>query len=288
MPAALKYAIVLLVALGLLLWLADVAWRRSTAALQSRLVASAAPVPAASYHETDLEGLPQVVARYFRTVLRDGQPLVTRARVHWTGEFNMGSPGADRWVPFTAVQDFVPGAPGMVWDARMRMAPGLSVRVRDGFVDRIGSMYGAVLAVYPVVDRQGTPDMAVASLQRYLAEATWLPTALLPAMGVSWQAIDEGRARATINAGEVRASVEFAFGADGLVTTMSVPDRVYDDGRTTPARHPWQGRHLQWGQFDGMVVPSDSVVEWQLPTGTYPYWRGRPAEVEYAYADTQP
>jgi hypothetical protein len=78
--------------------------------------------------------------RYFRTVLRDGQPIIQRARIAWVGEFNMGKQGADKWVPFTAVQEFLPGAPGMVWDARMAMAPGVAVRVRDSFVDGAGSM----------------------------------------------------------------------------------------------------------------------------------------------------
>lgn len=33
-----------------------------------------------------------------------------------------------------------------------------------------------------------------------------------------------------------------------------------------------------------MQLPADAVVEWQLPEGAFPYWRGRPLEIEHEYA----
>lgn len=264
--------------------LAGLRWKSATDGMRARLKAGARSTPAATFSERDLEGLPPPVARYFSAALNDGQPLITHARITWTGEFNMGQPGADKWAPFSAVQDFAPAAPGMVWDARIRMTPGVSVRVRDGFVEGEGSMHGAVLGLVTVVDKAGTPDMAAAALQRYLGEAVWLPTALLPSQGVSWSAIDESRALATMTGGATTTSVEFRFGADGLVASIFVPDRLYDDGKNPPSVHPWQGRNLRYVPMHGMMVPDDSVVEWLLPQGAYAYWRGRPTAIDYEYA----
>lgn len=263
---------------------AGLRWKSVTDGMRARLEAGARPTPVASYSERELEGLPPPVARYFRVALRDGQGIISHARVTWSGEFNMGAPGADRWAPFTAVQDFAPMAPGMVWDARIRMAPGVSVRVRDGFVEGEGSMHGAVLGLITVVDKAGTPDMASAALQRYLGEAVWLPTALLPSQGVAWTAIDQSRARASITGGGTAASVEFRFGADGLVESVFVPDRLYDDGKNPPSAHPWRARNLRYVDTHGVMVPADSVVEWLLPQGVYAYWRGRPVSIEYDHA----
>jgi hypothetical protein len=218
------------------------------------------------------------VARFLRTVLRQGEPMPRHVRIDWAGEFNLGRPGADRWMPFTATQDFVPGAPGFVWDARIRVA-GIPVRVRDGFVDGEGSMLGQVLGLVTVVDRHGSEALAVAALQRYLGEAIWLPAALLPAAGVRWQAIDEQRARATICGGASSATLEFRFGADGRVESVYAEARTYDDGRNPPSQHPWQARVLRYGQLDGVTVPLEAVVEWLLPGGTHAYWRGRPLRI---------
>ena len=83
---------------------------------------------------------------------RHGRIAIRRARISWRGEFNMGTPGHDQWKAFTATQTFVPGAPGFVWDARIAMAPGVPVFVRDAFVDGRAAMTGTVLSLIPVVN----------------------------------------------------------------------------------------------------------------------------------------
>jgi len=259
------------------LWAARRRWDAATAALRGRLLADAAP-QAGVFAAAMLDGLPAPVARYLRAVLRDGQPMPRHVRIDWAGEFNMGRPGNDRWVPFTARQDFVPGAPGFVWDARMRTA-GIVVNVRDGLVDGEGSMLGRLLGLATVVDRRGGEAMAVAALQRLLGEAVWLPAALLPAAGVQWQAIDERRALATLVGGTARATLEFRFGTDGMVESVYAASRSYDDGRNPPSQHPWQARLLRYGQVDGATVPVEAVVEWLLATGAHAYWRGRPLRI---------
>ena len=248
------------------------------AAARRRWEAAGAAPGCAVFAANSLDGLPAPVARYLRAVLRDGQPIPRHVRIDWAGEFNMGKPGRDRWVPFTARQDFVPGAPGFVWDARMRMG-GVAVLVRDGFVDGEGSMLGRLLGLATVVDRRGGEAMAVAALQRCLGEAIWLPTALLPGQRVQWQAIDERRAQATVVAGPARATLEFRFGADGMVESVHAASRTYDDGRNPPSQHPWQARVVRYGQVDGATVPVEAVVEWLLPSGAFAYWRGRPLRI---------
>lgn len=251
-------------------------WDAATAGLRDRLLAC--PAPRSIFGAPLLAALPAPVARYLRAVLRDGEPIPRQVRIDWAGEFNLGKLGADRWVPFTARQYFVPAAPGFVWEARMRML-GLTVDVRDSFVDGEGAMLGRLLGMATVVDRRGGDDLAVAALQRYLGEAIWLPAALLPAAGVQWQAIDAQRARATIEAGAISATLEFRFGADGRVESVHAASRTYDDGRSAPSQHPWQARVLRYGEVDGATVPVEAVVEWLLPTGAFAYWRGRPLRI---------
>jgi hypothetical protein len=272
------------VALLLALWWSARRWGNATTTLVARLRVAPTPPRPPAYSTAELTGLPPPVARYFRSVLRDGQPIIKRARVTWQGEFNMGKPGQpENWKPFTATQEFVPGAPGFVWDARIAQAPGLAVFVRDGFVDGGGSMQGAILGLITVVDARGTPTLAAGALQRYLGEATWFPTALLPGQGVTWTPIDDTRARATLTGAGITVSLEFRFDADGLSTGVFTPERYYDDGKNPPHPLPWQARNLRWEERHGIKIPAESVVEWLFPAGPFAYWRGKPVEVEYEY-----
>lgn len=257
-------------------------WQAATDRVLAALRSQEAPASAA-YSEADLAELPPPVARYFRHVMREGQPIITHARITWEGQFNMGRPGSDNWRPFTAVQEFVPGAPGFVWNARISMLPGLPVFVRDSFVGGLGSMRGAVLGLISVVDSEGTPTLASGALQRYLGEAAWLPTALLPRQGVSWTAIDDTRAKATLTAGATTVSLEFRFDAQGRNVSVFAPDRFYDDGKGEPVARPWEAENLQFGEHEGVTAATESVAQWHLPSGTFGYWRGRPTRIEYRY-----
>jgi hypothetical protein len=171
-------ALVLVIAAGVLA-LAAYRWRSQTDDLVGRLTRGAAPGPRPAFSLAELEGLAAPVARYFRAVLRDGQPLVRNVRLTQTGEF-LVRPTPDGWRPFTATQHCTAQPAGFVWDARIRMAPGLSIRVRDAFVNGAGSMRASVLGLFTMLNVKGTPDIAAGALHRYLAEAVWFPTALLP------------------------------------------------------------------------------------------------------------
>ena len=254
-------------------------WRSASNRLTADLLAATRSHPTTVDFGHELNTLPPVVARYFRTALRDGQPMIARAHVTWRGEFNMGKPGRDKWRAFTAEQDFNPAAPGFVWNARIQFAPAIPVFVRDSFVVDRASMRGAIFGVVPVVNAQPSPDLASGALQRYLGECAWLPTALLPSQGVTWAALDDTRAIAAIAAGTTRVSLEFRFNADALPVSIFAPARMMDDGAGQMVPRPWEARIQSFTQQNGMTIPARATAVWHLPGGDFEYWRGTPERV---------
>lgn len=263
------------------------AWGRSrwdglTRDLESRLLAAQRAPPVSRYREAELDGLPPPVQRYFRAVLRDGQPIVTGATMRHAGRFNLGET-ADRWVPFTSRQRVVTQRPGFVWDARMPMAPGLVVHVHDAYVDGQGLLRPAIAGLVPLGEQRGGGDIASGELMRFFAEAAWYPTALLPSQGVRWQAVDERSARATLVDGPVTLTLTFGFDADGLMSTVRADARGRTvDGRSVPT--PWEGRWSGHQRLHGMVVPMRGEVAWLLPEGDKPYWRGTVTALDHEFA----
>jgi hypothetical protein len=155
------------------------------------------------------------------------------------------------------------------------------------FLTGQGSMRGKIAGLITVVDAAQTPQLSTAALQRHLGEAIWFPTALLPSQGVRWEPIDDSRSRATLSSDGVTASVEFHFGADGLVEVAMVPDRLFDNGKSPPVARPWRARVLGWREFEGMKLPAQAVAEWVLDSGVYAYWRGSPVAVTLTPQTTQ-
>lgn len=268
---------VLLVAGGLaaaafIVVVGNLRWRAGTAALVARLRRDASAGASALPAPEGLDRLPPPVARYLRAVLPERPAAIVYARLEQRGEFLL-HPEPDGWRPFVATEHFTVPA-GFVWDARIRMVPGVAVLVRDGFVAGQGSMAASVMGVREVVAVEATPAIGAAALQRYLAEAVWMPTALLPGGGVVWTPLGPATARATLTAGATTVSVDFHFGEDGLVEGIYTAARERDtgDGRTEPT--PWQGHFSRYELLGGFRIPTRGDVEWRLPDGAQPYWRG--------------
>lgn len=272
-------AVLFAAALGLVAG-GNLRWHRISKRMVTRLEdegRAIAPPPA--FRADGLDSVPAPVAAYFRAAIREGRAPIRGAHITQEGSFLL-SPKTGGWQPFTAIQDIATLPAGFLWDARIRMGPGVSVRVRDGFVGGTGAMRANLLGVITVASVEGTPEMAQGELLRYLAEGVWVPTALLPSAGVRWTAIDDSSARATLRSGETEVSLDFFFGNDHLVTRIYTALRPYtQDGESVPT--PWQGRFAEYAERDGATIPLYGEVEWLLPAGPQLYWRGRVLSISY-------
>jgi len=255
---------------------------RQHAALGTSLVGSARPIEGPVDLSSELAGLPDPVWRYFETVLADGQPYVRSAVLHQTGEFRMDEDGS--WHPFTATQWVAVDPPGFVWDATIEMAPFVSARVVDAYHHGTGFLRARLLGLVTVAEPEPGPDLDEGELMRYLAEAVWVPTALLPASGVAWRSVDDHTAAAKLSHAGTTVSLLFSFDEQGLVERVSTDARPRDvDGTAVPT--PWTGTFEDYERRDGMLVPTAGEVAWSLSEGEHPYWRGSIDRFEYSMPD---
>lgn len=279
MSIALHVAASLLLALAMTALIGGALWRRRSVRLAAGLFEEAGAAAAPAFDPGELENLPAPVARYFRFALVPGRPMVRAARLAQHGEFRIGA-SARPWHTMHAAQLFRTGPPGFLWDAHIQLAPLLAVRVRDGYRRGEASMQARIAGVLPLVDERGKDELNAAALQRYLAEAVWFPTALLPSQGVCWRAIDADRALATLADAGITASLEFRFDAAGAVVEVFAPNRYRAvSGCYLPTA--WRGRMSDYCEHAGMRVPTRAEVAWQLEGEWSPYWRARIETVEY-------
>ncbi len=256
-------------------------WKAATREMRVRLEATGVQSKSQVVDFREIEGLPAPVQHFFRSVIKDGQPIVAAMSVEHTGTFNMSETG-EQWKPFTSTQRVVTHRPGFVWDARISMMPGLLVHVHDAYLTGEGIMHAAVLGLVTMVKQRGTGDLAEGELMRFFAEAAWYPTALLPSQGVLWDAVDDHSARATLKDGELSLTLLFRFNKDDLIDTVRAEAR----GRMvagTAASVPWQCRFWNYAIRDGMRVPLDGEVAWLLPEGEKSYFRGHITKINYEF-----
>lgn len=249
-------------------------WNRETAAALARL---GGPTSADPYRESLLVALPVPVQRYFHTTLKDGQRMIRAAQVTQEAEFFINN----AWRPLKATQSFRTSPPAFVWDARIDMAPLLPAYVRDSYIDGHGAMKAGLYGVITLANLSNLHELSLGALQRFLGEAIWLPTALLPSPLVTWTPGDDHSATATLRDAGHEVSLRFEFDDTGSVRTIS-GDR-YKEAQGNFALEKWRITCGEVRERNGMRIPMRCEVAWIDQDIPQPYWRGHVTSIDYQY-----
>jgi hypothetical protein len=257
-------------------------WTGFTRSLRASLEQTRVPIKTTTVDFHELDDLPVPVRRYFHLALQDRQPMIETVHARHSGTFNLSESG-EKWRRFTSDQIVVPAPPGFVWNAEVRLFPGLPVRVHDAYVAGEGVLRAALLGLIPVASLRGRGALAESELMRFLAEACWYPTALLPVQGVHWEARDKNSAYVRLIGDHNQVQLLVTFDEYGFIAAMFADARPRAVGsHMVPT--PWLCRLWNYKLRHGMHVPLDAEVAWVLPSGTCPYWRGHIEEITYGLA----
>lgn len=215
--------------------------------------------PDGTYDPDEVGGLDEPVRRFFGAAIAPGTPRWRSVQLRMRGSIRVG-----RWVAFRARERLAPRH-GFVWQARA----GGVVSGSDAFVDGVGAMRWKLLGIVPVMDAAGK-DVSRSAAGRAGGEALWLPTALLPCFGTTWQAVDDHHITASFTVDDTPIELRHTIDDLGAVTDV-VFDRWGDPGDSGVfAWHPFGGTVTARATFDGMNIPVAGALGWGFGTDAWP------------------
>ncbi len=226
-----------------------------------------------------LSDLPKPVIQYFRNVLFDGQKLITSANFQQVGELKI-NPKSKKWSQFEASYVVSQSPVAFIWNAKIKITSIFHVRVIDYFISGIGAGKVSLMSAIELGSDADNPELNSGALYRYLAEAVWHPTALLPQSGVKWESVDENRAIAHLTKFGISISLEFRFNDLGEITGIFTEDRFGKFGDKY-VEYPWEGRFRNYQEFNGVKIPTEGEVGWHLPEGWWLFWKGKVVNAEF-------
>jgi hypothetical protein len=220
-----------------------------------------------------IDELPEPVRRYFLHVLPAHRELPTVTRMRQRGSLRT-SGTSSRWFDFEAEEIIAARPLGFQWLARIGIGAGFTLEVCDRLIDGEAGSELRLSSLIRLGGDSGNRQISEAALHRFLAEAVWLPTALLPAAGVTWSAINDRRAEAALACGETRVALEFRFNAQNEVSSVYTPARwMREKGRYRAVG--WEGRYYDYAICNGIRVPLRAEVGWYTEADWHPVWKGR-------------
>jgi hypothetical protein len=217
--------------------------------------------------------LPAPVQRYFKHVLKDGQPYISYVRLKHDGQFKTGL--KKDWVNITGEQYFTTEKPGFIWKGTTSMFV-----ARDMYLSDEGRLIATIFSTVNVVDIHGKQQYNESELLRWLGESVWFPTNLLPSENLKWTAIDTLSARLTFNYKGLSLFYIISFNNRGEIVQMETK-RYMDEKKL----ETWIIIPGKYEEINGVIIPTKAEVFWRLKEGDFSYAKFTVQRIEYATAE---
>jgi len=215
-----------------------------------------------------LVDLPEPVQRYFKYVLKEGQPYISYARLKHDGQFKNDL--KKDWVNIEGEQYFTTEKPGFIWKGTTSMFV-----ARDMYIGDAGGLIATLFFIINVVDAKGE-KYNQGELLRWLSESVWFPTNLLPSERLKWTAIDNSTAKLTFNYNGLSLFYIVTFNEKGEIIQMETK-RYMDEKRL----ETWIVKAIKYEEINGVVIPMRAEVFWRLKEGYFSYAKFNITTIEY-------
>jgi hypothetical protein len=228
-------------------------WRRADSRterhVRDELLRHAGP-PGPAFALSMIEDLPEPARRYFCYTIEPGTPLVSVVELEMSGQLGLGDKDEPGYRPMRASQTLAPPA-GFVWQARTGPISG-----SDGATGTISWTRFWLLGLIPVVRVSGNPDHLRSAFGRIVVEgAFWVPSSLLPGNRVSWEAVDENTARATVTSGRFSQALDLTMDSEGRPNRVEIQRWSNVNAEKEFRLQPFGGYLSDFKRIGGYHVP---------------------------------
>jgi hypothetical protein len=208
-----------------------------------------------AFDPTMVAACPEPARRFLTFAIRPGTTLSPVSEIRMSGEITLGTREQPTYLTMRAHQ-ILASPHGLVWRLRARRG---AVRISgsDGVSGNESWSRFWLFGVLPVARAGPSADHLKSAFGRAVAESVFFaPAALLPASGVTWEAVKDNVARATVRHNGMAQSVDVTVADDGR-PTMVVLSRWSDANAERIYRYqPFGGYLSEFRDFHGYMLPT--------------------------------
>lgn len=206
--------------------------------------------------------------RYFKHILKKGQPYISYIRLTHDGQFKAG---LDKdFGDIVGEQYFTTEKPGFIWKGTTNMFV-----ARDMYLADNGRLIATILSIINVVDAHGT-QYNQGELLRWLSESVWFPTNLLPSERLKWSPIDANSAKLAFNYKDLSLFYIVTFNDKNEISQMET--KRYMDEKNLET---WIIKPDNYAEKNGIIIPTKAEVFWRLKNGDFSYAKFNVTKIEY-------
>lgn len=224
----------------------------------------------------ELSELPQPVSNWLKSSGVVNNEKINFVWLRQEAKMKM-NPEQQTWNHITAEQWFSIEAPAFIWEVKMDILPFLKIVGRDKFFEGKGEMLIKIFSLFNVVNEKGV-KMDEGTLQRFLGEIVWFPTAALSPY-ITWEEIDSLTAKATMDYKGTKGSGTFHFNKKGDFIRYSA--LRYKGNEPNAKRYKWEINVSEYEVMNGVRIPVKMTATWKLDKGDWTWLDLEVKEIKY-------
>lgn len=205
----------------------------------------------------DLEVLPKKLGDYLIKIGLIGTCKDCHVTFKQTGHIKTGQD--KKWTDFTATQYMIVDSPSFIWSARS-----FPMFIRDKSIHGKGEVKLSLFGLKDVAKSVGykTDESALA---RCLGELLFYPVGFL-SDAITWEDLENGAVKATIEVAGIKADGIFFFNEDGLLY------RFESKRYMNETLEDFTGIAEDYQMREGLLIPTKMRAIWNLESGDFEYF----------------
>ncbi len=184
----------------------------------------------------------------------------------------------EKWYDANAVQYFTVDNPAFIFQVKVDMMPLVYFTGRDKFKDGKGSMIIKILSLINVVNDSDNEKINQGTLQRYLGEMIWFPTAAVSPF-IKWEEVDSLTTKATMTYKGTTGSAMFYFNDKGDFVKFGA--MRYMETEDNSQLKEWIITFNEYSVYNGIKIPVKGEATWKLDNGDFTWYKLEVYDVEY-------
>ncbi|MDD2279797.1 MAG: hypothetical protein PHD06_08540 [Bacteroidales bacterium] len=220
--------------------------------------------------------LPQVVQKWLSNSGIIGKENIKTVFIEQDLKMLM-KPEQKEWCQAKAKQYFTTSSPAFNWRVYLKMFSLMSLVGRDKFELGKGEMTIKLFSLIPLVKVRNNKEINKATLQRYLAEIVWFPSAALSPY-ITWYPIDNNSAKATLQFNGTKGSGVFHFDENGTFKKF-VAMRYKDVKDIEPTK--WTVTATKTEMRNGITIPVEAKLDWEIDGDDWTWLNLRITNIAY-------
>ena len=227
--------------------------------------------------EEKISHLPILIQKWLKSSGAVGNEMIHSVYLKQRGQMKM-KPEQENWYNAQAEQWFTVDNPAFIWKVKVDMMPLVFFTGRDKFSDGKGNMLIKILSLINVVNSFGNEKINQSTLQRYLGETIWFPTAAVSPY-INWKEVDSLTAKATMTYKGTTSSALFFFNENGDCVKFSAM-RFMGAEKDSQLKE-WVITFDEYKTYNGIKIPVKGEATWKLDEGDFTWYKLEIFDVVY-------